>query len=229
MAFFGLFGASKPPPEDPTPASDTVEFDEEVVTCRRRGGLIERVRWADLAAVLIQTTADGPAADDFYWLLLGRGMKSGCFVPSEAKGCNLLLERLQKLPGFDNYAVIEAAACVEENRFLCWEVDLVAEVQASLEREIALPPSATQHEMSLREALRSLFELSGVRISLDLRAFQKLYQDVGEQKITLPKEPGMNLRQVLTAVVSQIGGAYVLGPGKIVVTGTSQAGTNAVS
>ena len=96
----------------------TVEFDDQSVTCRRPGGLVESVRWDDLRAVVIQTTADGPFADDVLWVLVGEA--SGCVVPSEAEGCPELLGRLQELPGFDNGAVIRAMACTEEQRFLCW-------------------------------------------------------------------------------------------------------------
>jgi hypothetical protein len=103
------------PPAVPT----TVEFDAEAVTCTRPNGQRETVRWSELRAVLIQTTADGPAADDLFWVLVGR--EGGCVVPSEAQGCNRLLERLQQLPGFDNQAVILASQCVEERSFLCWK------------------------------------------------------------------------------------------------------------
>src|SRR4029453_146778 len=86
------------------------------------GGLVETVRWAELRAVLIQTTADGPFVDDVFWVLMGE--KSGCVVPSEAQGCDALLRRLQSLPTFDNQAVIEAMSCTEKKRFLCWERDV---------------------------------------------------------------------------------------------------------
>lgn len=101
------------------PRNATVRFDDEGVTCIHVNGTIETVRWADLQAVLVRTTADGPAFDDLFWMLIGRS--SGCMVPSEAKGCNDLLSRLQELPDFDNKAVILACQCVDEQTFLCWE------------------------------------------------------------------------------------------------------------
>ena len=101
------------------PPTSFVEFDEDKVTCTRATGLVESVRWSDLQGVLINTTTDGPACDDFFWVLVGKS--SGCVVPSEAEGCSRLLERLQKLTGFDNKAVILASQCVNEQTFLCWE------------------------------------------------------------------------------------------------------------
>jgi hypothetical protein len=117
----GLFDFLRKPKtgHSPAPASAVVRFDEEAVTCTRRNGHTESVRWSELRAVLIQTTADGPAVDDLFWVLVGR--EGGCVVPSEAQGCDRLLERLQRLPGFDNEAAIQASTCVEERSFLCWE------------------------------------------------------------------------------------------------------------
>src|SRR5205823_2847608 len=120
MGLFDFF--RKPRPARPaTPARAAVRFDEEAVVCTRPNGVTERVRWADLRAVLIRTTAAGPAVDDLFWVLVGRNAESGCVVPSEAVGCDRLLERLQGLPGFDNHAVILASQCVEEQTFRCWE------------------------------------------------------------------------------------------------------------
>jgi hypothetical protein len=77
------------------------------------------VRWSDLQVVFIQTTDAGPAVDDVFWVL-GAG-ESGCVVPSEADGMSLLVERLQRLPNFDNSAVIQAMSCSENREFLCWK------------------------------------------------------------------------------------------------------------
>lgn len=64
------------------PADAVVQFDEEDVTCVRRDGHTETVRWSDLRAVMIQTSAAGPWADDLFWVLASRD--GGCVVPSEA-------------------------------------------------------------------------------------------------------------------------------------------------
>lgn len=121
MGLFDFFRKPRLVRRTDAPARAVVQFDEDAVTCTHAGGTVEQVRWADLRAVLIETTAAGPAVDDLFWILIGRNAESGCVVPSEAVGCDQLLERLQELPGFDNQAVIQASQCVEEKRFLCWE------------------------------------------------------------------------------------------------------------
>lgn len=106
-----------------------VSFDDESVTCRRPGGLVETVRWSDLRAVIIQTTDEGPFVDDVFWILVGE--TSGCVVPSEAEGMNRLLERLQRLPNFDNETLIAAMSSMENRRFLCWKRSALDEERAS--------------------------------------------------------------------------------------------------
>src|SRR4051794_5572709 len=115
MGWFDFFRRRVPS----TPSCATVTFDDDGVTCRRPDGLVEAVRWADLQIVLIQTIDAGPAVDDVFWVL--GGGDSGCVVHSEAEGMNLLLERLQRLPGFDNNAVIQAMSCTENQNFVCWK------------------------------------------------------------------------------------------------------------
>lgn len=106
----------------PTPPTATVSFDEAGVRCERPSGLVESVRWSDLRVVLIRTTDAGPAVVDVFWVLVGRD--SGCVVPSEAVGTNALLERLQRLPGFDNQAFIDAMTSTENREFVCWHAPL---------------------------------------------------------------------------------------------------------
>ena len=101
-----------------SPPRATISFDDQSVTCRRPSGLVETVRWSDLQVVYIQTTDAGPAVDDVFWVL--GGGESGCVVPSEAEGMDLLLQRLQSLPNFDHNAAIAAMSCVENREFLCW-------------------------------------------------------------------------------------------------------------
>lgn len=77
------------------------------------------VAWADLVAVSIRTTGAGPFEDDFFWELTSKH-GSTTSVGSETEGVDILLERLQRLPGFDNEAVVAASASTEEARFACW-------------------------------------------------------------------------------------------------------------
>src|SRR5260221_12453411 len=95
MSWLSFF--RRPAPASPQRA--TVSFDDQSVTCCRPGGRGETVRWSDLQIVFIQTTDKGPTVDDVFWVL--GGGDSGCVVPSEAEGMDLLLPRLQDLPNFD--------------------------------------------------------------------------------------------------------------------------------
>lgn len=98
-----------------------VTVTDTEISCARPDGQTESVTWDDLKAVAIETTDEGPFSMDVFWLLAGE--HGGCVIPQGAKGEDVLLERLQKLPGFDNEAFIEAMGCTENNRFLCWQKD----------------------------------------------------------------------------------------------------------
>ena len=95
-----------------------VTFDDQEVVRTLTDGGVERVRWDELEEVSILTTDEGPFVDDVYWLLISR--TGGCAVPSSAKGSAELLPRLQRLPDFDNEAVIKAMGSTSNGRFLVW-------------------------------------------------------------------------------------------------------------
>ena len=96
-----------------------VQYDDRSVTLShpRRG--TQAVLWSDLQEVEIVTTDDSPWACDWYWLL--HGATSGIAVPQGATGEATLLERLQRLPAFDNEAVIQASARSDNHRVICWK------------------------------------------------------------------------------------------------------------
>jgi hypothetical protein len=96
-----------------------VHLSDEAVSSERPDGRTERVAWDDLQRVEILTTPDGPFAPDTFWVL--SGSSSGCVIPWGATGDGELLERLQRLPQFDNMAVINAAPKTEEAMTLCWQ------------------------------------------------------------------------------------------------------------
>jgi len=96
-----------------------VRLSDQEVVCERPDGKVERVSWSELQKVEIVTTSEGPMVADVFWVL--HGLNRGCAIPQGATGEKELLERLQKLPNFDNGAVIEAMGCTSDRRFLCWE------------------------------------------------------------------------------------------------------------
>jgi hypothetical protein len=96
-----------------------IRIDDRGVRRELAGGKVEEVAWDALEEVSVLTTADGPFAEDVFFILAGRD-GSGCVVPQGAPESGELLERLQRLPGFDNEAFIRAMSSAEDARFVCW-------------------------------------------------------------------------------------------------------------
>jgi hypothetical protein len=107
-----LFGARRP-------KSHQVSFDEEAVTFIQAGGERQVVRWSELVEVGILTTDEGPTVDDVHWILIDE-KGEGFAVPSETEGMSQLVARLQKLPEFDNEAVVQAMGSSQDAKFHCW-------------------------------------------------------------------------------------------------------------
>src|SRR5262245_19249886 len=104
---------------EPMMSEPTIQIDDQGVRRHLADGKLEQVRWDELTEVWIVTSAEGPFAEDVFFVLTGDG-DTGCVVPQGAAESGALLERLQRLPGFDNEAVIQAMACAEDARFVCW-------------------------------------------------------------------------------------------------------------
>jgi hypothetical protein len=98
-----------------------VRISDTDVSCTSPNGRIEKVDWDDLQSVEIITTDEGPFLPDVFWLL--NGSNTSCVIPGGATGEMELLHRFQKLPGFQNEAVIKAGPSVGNARFLCWQKD----------------------------------------------------------------------------------------------------------
>lgn len=84
------------------------------------GPRVATIDWADLAAVSIRTTDAGPFEDDLHWELQHRD-GSVLIVGSETEGIGTLMEHLQRLPGFDNEAVVAASTSTQDALYRCWE------------------------------------------------------------------------------------------------------------
>ncbi|MEV5651543.1 hypothetical protein AB0L57_25110 [Nocardia sp. NPDC052254] len=95
-----------------------VEITDRFVRRTLDNGRIEEVSWQELTEVRVITTADGPFADDVFFVLIGaRG--NGCVVPHSAADKEFRV-RLLQLPGFDNAKVMEALGTVSDRQFLVW-------------------------------------------------------------------------------------------------------------
>jgi hypothetical protein len=99
--------------------SQRIHIDDRGIRRELADGKVEQVTWDDLEEVSVLTTSEGPLAEDVFFVLAGRG-GTGCVVPQGAPESTALLERLQRLPGFDNEALVRAMGNTEEARFVCW-------------------------------------------------------------------------------------------------------------
>ncbi|PTY02998.1 hypothetical protein DB347_22650 [Opitutaceae bacterium EW11] len=95
-------------------------FDDREVRFQKPDGTSDSIAWGDIAEVGVLTTDEGPIQEDVFFMLLDREHKRGCAIPQGAAGTDVLLTRLQALPGFDNAKLIEAMGCTSNNRFVCW-------------------------------------------------------------------------------------------------------------
>jgi hypothetical protein len=73
-----------------------------------------------------ETTDEGPFVEDVRCILIAADHH--CIIPQEV-GSKALLARLQELPNFDNDAVIAAMASAENQRFLCWQRQVPANIK----------------------------------------------------------------------------------------------------
>lgn len=112
-----LWDAAPPPPDAKPPG--TCELDDQRVRRWLEDGQCESVHWGALAHVAILTTADGPFGPDLFWVLVDLA-GNGCVIPGQAGIAEALLERVQKLPGFDNATFIKAMSSTEEAKFPLW-------------------------------------------------------------------------------------------------------------
>ncbi len=97
-----------------------VEIDDVGISCKYPGGEEPRISWDELAAVNIRTNDSGPWGTDVFWGFHGRDGKAKLVIPGGATGEGEMLEALQRLPGFDDAAVIKAMGCTSNNWFECW-------------------------------------------------------------------------------------------------------------
>ena len=78
-----------------------------------------RIRWGELEEVAIETTNQGPFAEDFFAVL--KAPAQTLRIPQEVNGFELLLQYMKELPGFDSEAVVEATGSTGNATFRCWK------------------------------------------------------------------------------------------------------------
>jgi len=94
-----------------------VGFDEKTIWVKH-SEYNDSFLWKELIGVAIRTNNNEPRAPDVFWILGSE--KKFLTYPDEANGEIEMFKRLQKLPGFNNEAVISAMSCTENKTFICW-------------------------------------------------------------------------------------------------------------
>ncbi|MBI5633552.1 MAG: hypothetical protein HZA15_08760 [Nitrospirae bacterium] len=96
-----------------------VELTNNLIVYKPWLGFKKRISTESLQTIQIETTDKGPLFEDFFMVLITN--KSVIRIAQEIKGFDHLLSELQKLPGFDNEAVIKASTCVDNAVFNVWK------------------------------------------------------------------------------------------------------------
>ena len=96
-----------------------VGFDQERFWVKHSEKEKESFLWKELIGVAIRIINNQPRTPDVFWIL---GVEKRLLTyPDKATGEIEMLKRLQKLPGFNNNAIISAMSCIENETFICWE------------------------------------------------------------------------------------------------------------
>lgn len=94
---------------------------DDAIEVKRQDGAIERIAFADLGEVRIDTSGVGPWAADVHWVLLDKSGAVVCTFPSGATGEPQAMARLQSLPGFNNVVFTVAMGSTGVAQFSCWK------------------------------------------------------------------------------------------------------------
>ncbi|CAN5429288.1 hypothetical protein BH10PSE17_BH10PSE17_23560 [soil metagenome] len=93
------------------------------VSVKRPDGSIESVDLQMLREVVVNTNDSGPFGADVWWLLVGSD-GSGCTYPGGATGEQDAIHWMQRLPGFDNGALVSAMGSTADANFVCWRAEV---------------------------------------------------------------------------------------------------------
>jgi predicted metal-dependent HD superfamily phosphohydrolase len=93
-----------------------LRFDEQGFGTEAR-----KIRWDELLAVGIRTTADGPFLEDVYWQFLTRG--GALELPGSLVDGEALRTMQEKLVGIDSHKIILAMGSTRERIFRIWHAE----------------------------------------------------------------------------------------------------------
>ena len=94
-------------------------FDGEVITIERPFGRKLLLKLEDVDEIGVQTTDQGPFAEDVYWLL--KQGTTSVRIPEPSPVFKMLMDRFHSWPGFDWQPFTEAMACSDCRYFRCWQ------------------------------------------------------------------------------------------------------------
>jgi hypothetical protein len=117
LTFAVFVGASRP-------YTEQLEITERGVTRhfgrKFRAKRQESVSWENLSKIEIETTDEGPFAEDFFYMLYDKAGDGVVVGNRLAVAYNLLGELKQRLPDIDHKTVLDASGCTENRSFLIW-------------------------------------------------------------------------------------------------------------
>lgn len=95
-----------------------VEFSDQCIRSVEGDDGAKEVSWADLTEIRIVTNGSGPFAEDVFFVFIASETHY-LIIPQSAID-DAVLRRLQRLPGFDNPALIEAMFSTTDAEFVVW-------------------------------------------------------------------------------------------------------------
>jgi hypothetical protein len=97
-----------------------VTFDDVGIVATYPKGEAQRISWAEVEQVMIETNDSGPWGADVWWILTGSGRI--CSYPGGATGDPEALEEFPKrFAQFRHEEVIRAMGSTSNARFVCWQ------------------------------------------------------------------------------------------------------------
>jgi len=121
---------------------DSVTYDDVSVTRQHAGGRVDEVDWADLREVAVMARVDGRGRADPHVVFTGQ--KASTIVNSRVQGVGPLVERLGRLPKFDQAAFDQATAATDRSRTVCWRRAGATSAAADGAAETSVPAAGSK-------------------------------------------------------------------------------------
>jgi hypothetical protein len=97
-----------------------VEYDVEAIRNYGGAALPAVIRWDEIDEIAVLTSEIGPAGDDVVWVFSNASGSPVVLIAGTSPGFAALLAELQRLPNFDNEALLMAMGSLKLARFIVW-------------------------------------------------------------------------------------------------------------